>query len=181
MQKDLDDYSENTSSIVFSRQVIEFITVTKEFVQLLEECSSFDKDTFISHSHKILALLYLKTTMLPKFDSEFENFSDNSVTELDWVNLNNELLLLIGDDDDYYDTFDISQESYEPVHSSISENLTDIYQDLKNCIEIYKIGTSETSNEALYECQQNFETIWGQKLVSALKELHSIKYKTDNF
>lgn len=179
MQNLSEEYPQN--NMIYSQNVVEFITVTKEFVNFLENAISFDKDTFIAHSHKILPLLYLKTTMLPKFESEFEGFSEHSVTEADWYNINNNLLQLLGEDDNYFDTFDINQESYEPVHSSISENLTDIYQDLKNCIEVYKIGTNETSNEALYECQQNFETYWGIKLVSCLKELHNIKYKTEEY
>ena len=34
-------------------------------------------------------------------------------------------------------------------------------------------------NDALYVCTENFKMYWGQKLVNALRALHSLKYTVD--
>ena len=81
----------------------------------------------------------------------------------------------------YVDNFDDQMnELPEPSVFSISENLADIYQDLKNLLEIYKLGDENLSNDALSECYENFKNYWGFKLVSSIKILHLIKFSNYN-
>lgn len=69
--------------------------------------------------------------------------------------------------------------SETPISASISEDLTDIYQDIKNFITIFERGITENMNDALYVCMENFKAYWGQKLVNVLRALHSLKYSTE--
>ena len=68
------------------------------------------------------------------------------------------------------------QYSEEALESSISENIADIYQDLKDFILSYRIGTLEVMNDALGECRNNFEQYWGQRLVNGLRAIHNLVY-----
>ena len=67
-----------------------------------------------------------------------------------------------------------------PMKKCISEDLADIYQDLKNFIFIYQLGLNETMNDALVRCKENFALFWGQRLVNTLRALHDVKYDTTN-
>jgi len=71
---------------------------------------------------------------------------------------------------------DRMSDSEGPVISSISENLTDMYQDIKDFLLLYQTGTTEVMNDAVWECRLNFETFWGQKLVNSMRAIHKFIY-----
>ena len=66
--------------------------------------------------------------------------------------------------------------SDQPITKYISEDLADIYQDIKDFIFVFQLGLNETMNDALAICQENFALYWGQKLVNTLRALHDVKY-----
>ena len=84
---------------------------------------------------------------------------------------------LMGDKDDYLDVF-VQDMVYsdQPIKKSISEDLADIYQDIKDFIFVFQLGLNETMNDSLAICQENFRLHWGQKLVNTLRALHEVKY-----
>ena len=63
-----------------------------------------------------------------------------------------------------------------PIKRTISEDLADIYQDLKDFISVFQIGFNITMNDSLFLCKEHFAEFWWQWLVNALKALHDIKY-----
>ena len=54
-----------------------------------------------------------------------------------------------------------------------------IYQDIKDFIFVFQLGLNETMNDSLAICQENFGTLWGQKLVNTLRALHDVKYNQE--
>ena len=66
--------------------------------------------------------------------------------------------------------------SDEPIKKNISEDLADIYQDIKDFIFVFQLGLNETMNDSLAICQENFGLLWGQKLVNTMRALHDVKY-----
>jgi hypothetical protein len=84
---------------------------------------------------------------------------------------------ILADRDDYLDVF-VSDMKYsdQPITRYISEDLADIYQDIKDFIFVFQLGLNETMNDSLAICQENFRLYWGQKLVNTLRALHEVKY-----
>ena len=70
--------------------------------------------------------------------------------------------------------------SDQPIRKFISEELADIYQDIRDFIFVFQLGLNETMHDALAVCQENFKLYWGQKLVNALRALHDAKYNGNN-
>ena len=68
--------------------------------------------------------------------------------------------------------------SDEPIKKNISEDLADIYQDIKDFIFVFQLGLNETMNDSLAICQENFGLLWGQKLVNTMRALHDVKYSS---
>ncbi len=62
-----------------------------------------------------------------------------------------------------------------PVTAFISENIADIYQDIRNFVSVYQFELTGQMNDALYNCTENFYSYWGQKLVNTLRPLHALK------
>ena len=68
------------------------------------------------------------------------------------------------------------QFSDSPILAYISEDLSDIYQDLKDMIENLQSAELQIMNDALFNCKENFIEFWGQKLLNSLRALHNILY-----
>ena len=168
---------EKESQTIFDKNVIEFVTVAAEFCAFLERAESMKCSTFVDTSLKILPLLYLKASMLPKCETIGEEVLETYVTEEIYEILRINLAELMGDKDDYLDVF-VQDMVYsdQPIKKSISEDLADIYQDIKDFIFVFQLGLNETMNDSLAICQENFGMLWGQKLVNTLRALHDVKY-----
>jgi hypothetical protein len=164
-------------NIVYSKNVVEFVTIANEFCAFAERTAEFEKDFFIDKSLKLFSLLYLKTMLLPSLEQINEERNEKFVTELDWQFIKNGIEVVLGDNDTYLDFFDEDMnETPEPVSRSISENMADIYQDLKDFLGIYQLGVEELSNDAIVECRQSFENYWGFRLVNSIRILHQLHY-----
>ncbi|MDP4184121.1 MAG: DUF5063 domain-containing protein [Bacteroidota bacterium] len=170
--------SEDTfNHVVYSRNVLEFVTVAGEYCKLAESAEQIDLKSLVSKLQKIVALLYLKASMLPEVEEMLEEAPEKFVTEDDYDYLLRILKRKFGEHDAYYEVFDpMIQYSETPLPASLSENLTDIYQDLKDFILAYRVGNLEVMNDALFECRKNFEDYWGQLLVNGLRAIHNLLY-----
>jgi hypothetical protein len=166
------------SVVVYSKNVIEFVTVANEYCSFVEAVDDFSRKDFLSRLQKLLPLIYLKAALLPKPDSELpDEVSEKFVSEDDYNFILNKLTVKFGKFDAYQEIYDSSfQYSQIPIEGSIAENISDIYQDLKDFILSYRIGTVEVMNDALKECRTNFEEYWGQRLVNGLRVIHNLLY-----
>lgn len=169
----IDDFK----NIVYSRDSVEFVTVAVQYCAFVESFEDITAADLTDKFTKLLPLLYLKASLVPQTDMLEEDEIETTVTENDYNYIISRLYQVFGKDDTYLEVFHQDMKYSEtPIGESISENLADIYQDLKNCITIYERGITENMNDALYVCTENFKTYWGQKLVNVLRALHSLKY-----
>ena len=173
---------EGLNPIVYSKNTIEFVTVANEYCKLIESAGSEGARQMLNKAQKILPLLYIKVSILPDFESYEELTLEKYVSEVDYNFLQQRIMNLLGEHDDYQEVFeDGMQFSDSPLASSVSENLIDIYQDLKDFIMSYQIGDDVTMQEALWECVENYKNYWGQKLVNCLRAIHSLVYSAIDF
>jgi len=162
---------------VYSRNVVEFTAVAVEFCKYAEHASELKGDEMLKILQRLLPLLYLKASLLPELEPFFEDGNEKFVNEADWSRISESFRQLLGTADDYLEIFDEKFEVTEaPVPSSISENMADIYQDIKDFLLLYQTGTPEVMNDAVWECRMNFESLWGQKLVNSMRAIHKFIY-----
>jgi hypothetical protein len=165
---------DNLEQKVYLKEVIEFTAVANEYCAFVESAAKYDGSQILRFMQKLLPLLYSKVLLMPEFDSVIEEEQEKFVREEDWQSVKDVIIVKLGEANDYIELYDDSSEfSQETVPASISENLADIYQDLKDYLIAYSIGTVELMNEALWNCQDSFKLYWGQKLVSSLKAIHN--------
>jgi len=167
-------------SPVYGHDVIEFTTVALQYCAFVENAAEKERTEFVDTLLKLLPLLYLKRILFQKFDLLNEDESENSfqyVTIENYEIVRNNIAFVLRDMDDYLDVF-VEEMKYSdaPILMTISENLADIYQDLKNYICAYKDGTEEIKMRALADCKKNFEQYWGQKLTNVMRALHEVRY-----
>ena len=159
---------------------MELVTVAVEFCAYVEGVSSKDRRHFVSTMQKLLPLLYLKGVLAPSYDltddCNYDNLS-SYVTMENYEIIQNNVAVVMGEFDSFLDVFvEDMKYSDTPILSSVSENIADIYQDLKNFVCAYKDGTEEMRYDAIVMCKTNFENYWGQRLVNVLRALHEISY-----
>jgi hypothetical protein len=172
---------EGLNRVVYSKNVIEMITVANEFCSFLERSEDLETVDFMSRLQKLLPLLYLKASLLPEFEIETDDDLEKFVTELDYNLIQQKVLRHTGAGDDYQEVFlSGMQFSESALTSGIAENVADIYQDMKELVMSFRTMNDEVMEQALAESQNNFAHLWGQKLVNSLRAIHNLIYSESN-
>jgi len=158
--------------VVYSQNVIEFLTVATDFCNFMDGLKEFGRKEFIDRSLKTLPLLYLKASLLPNIQTDDLLDIEKFVAQEEWQFVNNKVEEILLDMNSYMEINDpLNTETNEPAIATISENFADIYQDMKDFISLYGMGTYEIMGDAIAECKNNFENFWGQSLTNALKAI----------
>lgn len=165
------------SDPAYSRNVVEFVAVANEYCKYAEHVSEIKGDEMLRILQRLLPFLYLKASLLPKLEPFFEDGNEKFIKESDWFRIHDTFKEKFGTANDYLEVFDEKiNDSEGPVTSSLSENMADMYQDLKDFLLLYQTGTSEVMNDAIWQCRMNFEDFWGQKLVNSMRAIHKFIY-----
>jgi len=165
------------SNIAYNKNVIDFVTVAVEFCAFLEKEETPSRAEWVDNMLKILPLMYVKASLLPETLAMNDEEPPTFVKESDYVHIANRVAEIMGDEDTYLDVFvDDMKYSDTPVSAFISENIADIYQDVRNFVSVYQYELTEQMNDALYICVTTFREYWGQKLVNSLRPFHALKY-----
>lgn len=115
--------------------------------------------------------------MIPECEVIGEDGLEAFVTEDEYEVIRLNLQELMADRDDYLDVFvEDMRYSDTPIRKSIAEDLTDIYQVVKDFVCQFRSGLNETMHDALAQCREHFINYWGQTLVNTMRALHEVKY-----
>ena len=166
--------------LVYSPGVIDFVTVAAETCLLLEHADELAHEDFVEKSLGLLSMLYLKGVLLPVPERVFDDQTERFVTVEDYNSVKDAVAMLMGENDSYLETFhpDMSL-SDTPIAAFVSENIADIYQELKDFAANYQLVETDIMNDALADCLTAFAEHWGQKLLNALRALHAVRYSDD--
>lgn len=161
-------------SNVYRRDVLDFVTVATEFCRQLEQSEGSERGEFSRMLQQLLPMLYLKAAMLEEIE-EGVGFVEDIVTEADYDYVRHQASLILRDADDFLDVFcEDFRYADSPVLCTVSENLADCYQALRNMVEAFRQGCDEAMEVALFDCIQDFRNRWGQQLLGALRAIHEL-------
>ena len=147
----------------------------------LEHTSEFSKTDFVEKIVKILPLLYLNASLTDIPESVYEDIPERFVNEEDYQYVRQQVEQLLSSDDSYLEVFHPDMAlSDTPIAAFVSENMADIYQELKDFAANYQLGDIDIMNDALVACLDAFGEHWGQKLLNALRALHAVRF-SDGF
>ncbi len=161
----------------YSKNVLELIRVAHEYCLYCESIENQDIEDTLIFFHRLGPLLYLKGSLLPELEVEDTEFNERFVTQEEWENVFNMFRAkLLPDDEFYHVDYEFSDES-ETVKASLSENFTDLYQDLKDFLLLYQKNSRHAKQNAVHECKNLFATHWGPKTLSSLRYIHYLLNK----
>ena len=160
---------------VYQQPAIEFVTVAVQLCLYLEQVEGLDKSEFVEKMLCLLPLLYLKARLLPKATEELDGFPERFVSEQEYEDIRQKVAQCMGADDTYLEVFvEDMRYSDEPITAFVSENIADIYQEVKDLACNYQTRDEAVMNDALVNCLEAFEQHWGQKLLNVLRPLHAV-------
>ena len=165
---------EDAGQVVYSKSVLEFTTVANELCKFLEAPTTTEVKPLLSTLQKVLPFLYMKATLLPDTELLFDDGNEKFVTEENWIEVREKFQTIIGRHDTYPETVTDLGQTDETRIASISENIADIYQDIKDYCLLFQVGAAEIMNDALWEVKNNFQQYWGVKALSTLAAIHRL-------
>ena len=167
--------TQSNTHYVYQQPAIEFVTVAVQLCLYLEQVEGQDKSEFVEKMLCLLPLLYLKARLLPKATEELDGFPERFVSEQEYEDIRQKVAQCMGADDTYLEVFvEDMRYSDEPITAFVSENIADIYQEIKDLACNYQTRDEAVMNDALVNCIEAFEQHWGQKLLNVLRPLHAL-------
>lgn len=162
------------TSTISSKNVTEMLTVANEYCHFLEKAHQYEIKDILNYLQKILSLLYLKGSLLPNTEVKMTEANERFVTAENYEILFNELRNKFKPKDEFWALDHADSKETSPERHSLAEDLSDIYQDLKDFILLYSKGTQAAQENAVHDCKLFFETHWGYRLVQAQKYVHHL-------
>jgi len=158
---------------VYSSALVEFVKTANDYCAFLEELKGDEGRSFIVDSLTHLSKLYAGFIDTGETEPVFESPGEPTVSEQEWSALFQRIAMILGPHNDVLRMADEGEfDRSELVNHTISEDLADIYQELRDFTSIYSRGIEELMNDAAWELKERFAEHWGAKLLRALQALH---------
>lgn len=165
---------------VYSKQVIELLTVANEYCLFIEKAEEYSKKDIIHYFRHILPLLYLKGSVLkpvvPREPADAERF----LTEESWELIFNSLRNKLYPDDHFWVCQDITDVNTDAEKFSIAECLVDVYQDMKDFIMLYQKNRYSSRENAVADIYRLFYSHYGEIITKVMQALHQLELRMKN-
>jgi len=160
---------------VYSSEMLEFVKVANACCEFLEQLKDVEGRSFIVDSVKHLSAVYATFLNTGETEPVFESPAEPTVSEQDWSELFQRIAMILGNHNDILRMAEEGEfDRSELVNHTVSEDLADIYQELRDFTSIYSRGMEELMNDAAWELNEHFAEHWGAKLLRALQALHEL-------
>lgn len=166
-----------SEKIVYSQGVLEFVQVAARFCAFLEQPQDCDRRQYIATLLRLMPMLYVQAQLLPAVQSDGDFLPADQVTEQDYEWVRDSAFRMLGSEADSYLelVYGLDMQTDDTQWRSISEDLADVYQAVRNFVAAYQRGIEDCMHDALWLLQDNFDLYWGQTLLDALRRLHRIR------
>lgn len=166
---------------VYQQSTIDFVTIAAQTCLLLEHTTEMEKEEWAEQILCLLPILYMRARTLPSTEPELDGEPQQFVQEEDYNYILVGIQTLLGSDDTYLTVLtDDQRYTDEPCMATISEDLADIYQELKDMAANFQTGQEAVMNDAVYLCREQFFNHWGQKLLNAISALHALQISKED-
>jgi hypothetical protein len=167
-------------NFIYSQEVLEFLKCSQNFCKWIEDSEISDSKSFVQQGLKILPNLYSWMISIPAIEPVFDEATEKFVTEEDWSVIYRKVTDTLGALNDYNDIPERSEyDRSELIIRKISEDISDIYQDIRDFLEVFRNSPEEIMNDALWECKTLFEDNWGEKLLRVSRAMHMVYIMND--
>ena len=151
----------------------EFIKLCRRYFEYIDKLPDRKISDFWTMQLRMLPEIYSGVYRLPQIEARYSAEVEKFVTEREYNRIFINLVSYVGSLDKFSDFSDLSHPgTMKVINASLSEMLTDIYQELKDFVSLYETGTLENMNDAIADCFDTFGQYWGVKLLTATRIIH---------
>lgn len=169
------DNDENQLKGVYAKEVLRLVTAANDYCVFLEDKGDVKPVEFIPKMLKLSSEVYAAALHIEEFEPMLEHGNEKFVTEQDWSSVYQSVLLMLGSHNTYLRIAEDGEfDRSDLVTHTVSEDLADVYQDLKDFTLQYRQGIEEIMNDAVYELMENFDQFWSTKLLYAMQSLNRL-------
>ena len=171
------NYMDKIDSLI-SQQTKEFVKLCRKYFGYIEKMPDKNISDFWHMQLQLLPKIYTGLFQLPHIKARYSSEVEKFVTEDEYNRTFISLITYIGELDKFTDFSDLGHPgTVKVIEASLSEILTDIYQELKDFVLLYETGTIENMNDAIADCLYTFGRYWGIKMLSATRIIHVNLYQ----
>ncbi|MFZ5941611.1 MAG: DUF5063 domain-containing protein [Bacteroidota bacterium] len=166
---------------VYQPEVLSFVKAANDLAGWLEQPPATGRQ-LVGEALVLLSEVYSRVHSIAPREPVYEEGIEREVTEQEWAAVYQGIARVLGPANAYlrvagageYDRSDL-------VPHTVSEDLADIYQELRDFIAVYSSGSEDLMNDALLQVTEAFREHWGKKLLLALSALHDVLVAGDDF
>ncbi len=151
-----------------------FAELASSYCTLIEQHGEYSTEEFIARAREILPLLYHHALRLPDIettDGEFEG----QIGHDEWVKMFANLQRKLENNDYYWKIYDPLQTDHDdPVAASLSDDLADIWRDLKPGISHWTNCSDTMRKHIVWDWRFSFHHHWSDHAVDALRAINWI-------
>ena len=159
--------------------VTSFLAAAESYINWVEGESDSSEEKAAT-ALDLLAALYSSALQLMRIDVEGEEPNENSEAAIvsvdEWKEAYDRICNFPFTF--YYEVDSLHESSCESHYTDLIEDLVDIYQDVKEGMNIYQM---KQSSQALCHWQMTFEFHWGRHVLGAMKALHCYFQEKSDF
>ena len=168
----------------------QFVKLVRDYIALIDGLPGLYAREFLSQCAILLPQIYAAAQQLPDIELPNEESGDEPDEEGDqWHNdltaavekrhsQRSTIVDPLGKLASLLGRFDLYREVFDPVFdtealtSTLSNDLSEIYCDLKEHLAQFDKGDPQSQSEAVWEWTFGMQTHWGHHLVDALRPIH---------
>ena len=153
-----------------------FIAMANEYCVIIENCFEHGREGLVESMLKLLPRIYITANDLD-MNAMTNAYIEPALKETQYEQARSAIAQVMADEDVYLEVFlDDMKYSDTPISSTVSENLSDLYQEFYNLIHAVQYASSDDQSDILGLCYENFTDYWGQTLCNVMRALHTIYY-----
>ena len=146
-----------------------FRSAAMKFIKDVDSAPHIEAKAFLANVGRSMAELYSIALALPPVEPETTGTDETKFQADKRDELRRSLQEKIGSLDTYWQIFD-STGKEEPVQGSLALDISEIYFDLKQSLELEETGAPKS--DVLFDWRLDFRSHWGRHLLGALAAIH---------
>jgi Domain of unknown function (DUF5063) len=161
-----------TRDFIIKSEVKEYLESARLYCEFIESTIEIDSTDFLKGVRMLLLTLYQKALFLPLYDGDSNEDTDDLLGD-NYYKVVKLIGKKVGKTDFYLHMFDPTNSSDEkPVGGSLTDDLGDIYRDLKRALLQLDTNSEVAKEDALWSLHFLFRIHYGEHIMNGLYAIH---------
>jgi hypothetical protein len=155
-------------------QVTQFVAEARRYCALIENEEGSGPSAFEQECLPVLLRLYHQILLLPSADPNKPELPERILHE-EWQAVR-ERTARRTEHDQYWEVFEpFAENKPDPIHGSISDDLTDIWCDVKRGLSMFDSGKPNCVKDAVWHWRFSFGSHWGHHVAGAIRAFTALR------